>query len=134
MILYLIIAFVLLLILIIGIYLRVNCGCIIINRTILKYVGSSANVKIPKKVASIGTHAFAENNRIKTVSIFRGIYISNYAFFNCKNLEKIDLIGEMTAIGTINSGAFSGCSSLKEVPLVLVEVGKEVLSLILCKL
>ncbi len=110
---------------------------------ITEYNGWAKNIKIPAKhrrlpVVSIGNHAFADSDKLRTVTLPAGIKTLEYgAFFGCNRLETVnfnqgleqigtDAFGEcvkITAITlpegvkTVRSAAFNGCKGLKSVSL-----------------
>ncbi len=110
---------------------------------ISEYNGWAKNIKIPAKhrglpVVSIGNHAFADSDKLRTVTLPAGIKTLEYgAFFGCDRLETVnfnqgleqigtDAFGEcvkITAITlpegvkTVRSAAFNGCKGLKSVSL-----------------
>jgi hypothetical protein len=102
---------------------------IIFNNSLLKYQGTSTNVTIPEGVKTIGTLAFMDNDKIKTVTMPDTLKrIEDSAFLYCEKLNKVifsknlEYIGELAFSGTdltsvsfpeslrlIGKGAFSGC-------------------------
>jgi|GEM_PF-1194290 len=92
-------------------------GFIMRGHTLLKYVGTSTDVKIPENVYIIGPYAFSGNKRIKSVFISKHIsMISCGVFMNCKNLENIDFEENRVPL-FICSDAFMACNKLKEITL-----------------
>lgn len=85
---------------------------------IIKYDGTNSNVIIPsvinkKKVNAIGIHAFEKNDHVKHVHVSEGItLIDDFAFYNCRNLEKIELPNSLKVIGY---EAFCKCEKLREI-------------------
>lgn len=78
---------------------------------IVGYTGSSDKVVIPSKlgkyyVLGISDNAFTENKKIKELTISEGVgYVRSYAFYNCKNLRKINLPASLVIV---EEGAFEG--------------------------
>lgn len=74
---------------------------------------SLENIKLPKKLNKIGICAF-ENTKIRTFSIdyLYGDGICDYAFYNCKELEKVEIIKD--GLFEIGEAAFNECLKLKE--------------------
>lgn len=74
------------------------------GRTITEYIGSSADVVIPKIATAIGNSAFSELNKqslIKTVVIPNSITsIGNEAFSSCDYLETVNIPESVLTIGT----------------------------------
>ncbi len=80
---------------------------------IVKYIGTSPIVKIPKKVWSISEYAFAKCDTLEMVIIPENVdRIKSGTFYMCKNLRRADL---PNGIETICSTAFSGCTKLETV-------------------
>lgn len=80
---------------------------------IVRYVGTSPIVKIPKEVWRISEYAFAKCDTLERVIIPEGVErIRDGAFYMCKNLRRVDL---PDSIETICSTAFSGCSKLETI-------------------
>lgn len=105
----------------IGIYLLVNNGCIIVRNTVISYVGFSKHVKIPKTtffripVESIADSAFYGNKRIKSVVIPEYVRtIGDSAFAECENLEKVDFRSDSLSLGDC---VFRSCINLKAIDL-----------------
>lgn len=68
-------------------------------------------VVIPKRVKTIGHHAFYYCNNLKSVEIPNSVKtIESYAFADCSSLQEIRLGKGLAAIG---EEAFSGCENLK---------------------
>ena len=97
-------------------------------------------VGIPESVEEVGDYAFYNCAGMEEINLVKGIgKIGYYAFYNCKSLKKIEFKkNEKLVTGsdgkkylypvTVESSAFSGCISLKEVVLSenVVELGSEV--------
>ena len=85
--------------------------------------GFTGSIKVPAKVRhsskdydvlGVNDYAFS-GKQIKSVEIADGVgLVSDYAFYNCTNLEKVKLGADITKIG---SGAFSGCEKLETINL-----------------
>ena len=96
--------------------------------SISKYLGSDANVVIPenyngKSITSIGSGAFEEKNRMKSVTLPSTLTrISWSAFENCSQLKEIHVQNKVTEIGY---NAFRGCTNLKYavIPQSVTEIG-----------
>ena len=90
------------------------------NITIRKYYGNDSKVVIPatikgKKVTGIDTNSFANNDKIKSVTIPKNVTnISSGAFYKCKNLTTVSLPSTLESIHDL---AFSGCTSLYNINL-----------------
>ena len=82
------------------------------------YTGSKENLIIPSgignhRITAIGENAFADNSKLREVTIAAGIKtIGEGAFYYCTNLEKVNIPITVTSIG---EDAFYGCNKLKEV-------------------
>lgn len=91
---------------------------------ISKYNGDSEDIVIPEillyagkyyKVTEVGSYAFAENNKIKTLKVSKNLQkIEEKAFATCTNLESVDM-SEATALTEIGEGAFREADSLKTI-------------------
>ncbi|MCM1113950.1 MAG: fibronectin type III domain-containing protein [Clostridium sp.] len=91
---------------------------------ITRYDGNEKNIYIPDvlgsyKVTKIGPQAFGYNNNnnkyIQTVTIPGCITeIGEYAFYNCDNLRKVEML---YGVKTIGFRAFQSCNYLKEVTI-----------------
>lgn len=87
------------------------------NVTITAFIGEQSNVIIPeeidgKKVTSIESKVFANNDIIETVFVPGTIKSIGDEFYNCKNLKSVTL-GD--GIEVLYHNAFSDCSSLTEI-------------------
>ncbi len=85
---------------------------------------------IPDTVTILGASAFVYNTALKAVVIGSGVQvISGSAFASCTGLEKITF-SEKSVLKTIENGAFTGCTELKEIvlPDSLESVGTSVFS------
>lgn len=106
--------------------------------TLVKYTGSSDAVTVPATYtvngrtlntvlgrSSATSGPFANNDRIKTVTIADGVKVADnnasYMFYGCKNLQSINKI---PADVTDTSYMFYGCSSLLQYPVVPSKVTK----------
>ncbi len=68
-----------------------------------------------KTVTSIGTNAFYNNSRLKSITLPDTITnIGSKAFYNCVNLEEINIPNSVTYIG---NSAFHKCSKLTEIEI-----------------
>lgn len=65
-------------------------------------------------VTSIGSYAFDETNIMEVYIPDTVTYISSYAFYECKNLTKVDMGDGVEVIGT---NAFAGCYKLEAVAM-----------------
>ncbi len=89
--------------------------------TITKYLGDSASVWIPEKIAGytvtgIGDKCFQKQS-LKSVSIPETVTsIGNNAFQDCKNLTSVTFLGAPSTI-TVGSNAFQNCPKLKNINL-----------------
>ena len=86
--------------------------------TITEYTGSSKEVTIPSKISgtkviSIGSKAFKDNTKLKSVVVSSGVKVINKsAFSGCENLESVSL---GVNLETVKKNAFNGCDSLTNV-------------------
>lgn len=88
---------------------------IIKDGKLLYYIGTEAEIKIPKGVTSIADKAFMGCEFLKKIEIPDTVTdIGNLAFYNCKNLESINIPDNVTSIKIM---AFGRCTGLKEVQL-----------------
>lgn len=100
------------------------------NVEITKYTGKESNVTIPKtikgkKVAYIGSKAFAGNNNLKSIVIPSNVTtIKNSAFDSCKNLSKVTI---QSGVKKIEYSAFNMCLKLKsiKIPKSVTSMGNE---------
>ena len=89
--------------------------------TITKYLGDSASVWIPEKIAGytvtgIGDKCFQKQS-LKGVCIPETVtYIGNSAFQDCKNLASVTFLGAPYTI-TVGNNAFQNCPKLKSINL-----------------
>ena len=91
---------------------------------ITKYVGTDDHVVIPqtidgKDVTVIGEGAFSESGIVSIKMPDTVIYISSFAFSNCKNLTDIRMSASLI---TITWGAFHDCNSLTSIDLSMESI------------
>lgn len=90
----------------------------IVDGVIVKYRGQEKNPVIPQDVIGIGNSAF-ENSTISGIVLPDGLnFIKRQAFYNCKELIKIEM---PRYVNRIDDFSFAGCSALKEVHFLVVE-------------
>ncbi len=90
-------------------------GCLIIDNTLVCYLGKDAHVVIPQGVTAIGDLAFCQLNAITKVNIPSSVTeIGEAAFSYCSSLQSIEIPDSVTKIGT---SAFFSCGSLQGVVL-----------------
>ena len=86
----------------------------ITGKTLVKYLGSSATVRVPDGIRIVGKRAFAENKSIRTVMLPDGVQkIKSEAFKFCGNLQGINFPDDLEEI---QDSAFAG-SGLKSIML-----------------
>ncbi len=96
---------------------RNDCNAVIETAT-GKLVMGSANTVIPDGVTTIGQNAFISNQKITSIKLPPSVNtIEDYAFYNCTNLEEINLDniirkGDRALDGTA-SGRFTYADSIK---------------------
>ncbi len=81
------------------------------------------NVRLPKTISVIGSSAFENCIKLKTINIPAGVIeLKDYTFTECKNLISIELPGSLKTIGY---DCFAGCKALKDIllPSSLTEIG-----------
>lgn len=91
------------------------------ENTLISYIGTETEIRIPDGVSIIGEQAFSSDRKIKKVILPDSVkIISNNAFSNSE-LEEIDL----NKIQSIGEGAFRGCNNLQriEIPETAVSIG-----------
>ncbi len=90
-----------------------NAGAYVIT----DYTGTDVDIIIPAiyegKPVIIGT-AFKGNDKIESVTIAKGVSISNSSFMDCTALKSIKLAEDITEIPAY---AFSGCTALNSIEL-----------------
>lgn len=78
---------------------------------LVKYTGTSQNVKVPDTVDTIGEAAFEDNLKISKVTLPDSVKkIEPYAFWGCDNLETVSL-GK--GLQSVDDYAFANCKGLK---------------------
>ncbi len=83
-------------------------GMIIVDQTLIVYLGTSSEVKIEDPVRWIEDYAFQGNTQIQKVTIGNSVYeIGRYAFDGCSNLTTI-IFEEGSTLGRIGDYAFRG--------------------------
>ena len=86
--------------------------------TLIRYVGKASHVVVPSYIKRLASHAFYENNNIKSVVLPRHIRtIPNECFAWCKNLSSII----MPEVRRLKDGAFAWCTNLSEIDLSDIE-------------
>ena len=87
------------------------------TQTYLKYIGTSANVVLPKDITSIVQHAFYQNNALQSITIPANVTsIGQYAFYDCRNLQTVTF-AEGSQLQTIGERAFQECSALTSITI-----------------
>lgn len=90
-------------------------GFVIVNKTLVEYVGPDVDVVIPRGITEVGSQAFCDNNGIASVVIPEGVSaIEDFAFSGCGNLRSVSTPEGVVFIG---HGAFMKCRSLQDVTL-----------------
>lgn len=84
------------------------------GKTLVKYLGGSAVVRIPEGVEIIGPRAVVTPNARKAIVPDGVTKVSEQAFIGCGLLEEVDLPDTVTEIG---NEAFLGCGSLREIEI-----------------
>lgn len=82
--------------------------------TLVRYLGSGADVTVPAWISVIGKEAFKDKANIKTVKILKNAtgdsqYISANAFEGCASLVSVEMPDGM---GRIDTDAFKGCADV----------------------
>lgn len=99
---------------VVNIYENENKEFIVEAGVLKKYTGADDNIIIPTNVKAIGEACFEEMS-IVAVKLHDGIKrIENAAFWNCKQLKKINIPKSVEYIG---EACFFGCSELEEIVL-----------------
>lgn len=79
--------------------------------------------RIPKKVAVIGSHAFANCKKLKSITLpERLLEINDHAFYGCSSLKKITVPKWVSYIGP---GAFKKCKARVSMPSHMKKVKDE---------
>ncbi|MDR2662342.1 MAG: leucine-rich repeat domain-containing protein [Treponema sp.] len=87
----------------------------ITGRTLVKYRGTAAEVRIPAGVTSIGDYAFYDCSGLTSVTLPEGVTsIGKGAFSGCSGLTSVTLPASVTSI---EERAFEGCSGLTSITL-----------------
>ncbi len=90
-------------------------GCLIIDNTLVCYLGKDACAVIPDGVTSIGVSAFFDCKDVTTISIPSSVTeIGEGAFNGCSSLQSIEIPDSVTKIGI---DTFGFCHSLQSVVL-----------------
>jgi|GEM_PF-5707711 len=103
------------------IFLCLTRGFIVVNNTLIKYIGFSEEVKIPQRVLfqevnSIGDNVFRGDKYIRGVIIPSTVKsIGSYSFMDCKYLEDVTFKGR--SLDSISNSAFSNCTALVSITL-----------------
>ena len=91
------------------------------ERNMLKSTVNSTK-SIPEGVTSIGSHAFAQNDSLTSITIPLSVTsIGSGAFYSCNNLTNITIPSSVTSIEV---NAFYSCSNLTEVTIESVDIYK----------
>lgn len=87
-------------------------GFVISGTTLVRYIGSEAELTIPQGVTEIGENAFYENTSVQSVIAPDGLLsVGSNAFRGCTALTSCDLPNSVTSIGMC---AFYNCAELAE--------------------
>ena len=82
------------------------------------YSGNESSISIPstvdgQTVTAIGSGAFAQNDKLRSVQIPSTVtQIGQQAFSDCTSLQSVSMPSSLTSIG---AGAFDGCTSLSSI-------------------
>lgn len=93
------------------------------NQSLVKYIGSKRDVKVPRGVTSIQAKAFKNCKSLISITIPNSVTsIGDESFSGCSNLECVVISNGITKIGDF---AFSNCYELKEItiPPSLLSIG-----------
>lgn len=91
-----------------------QCDFDIVSGKLIRYKGKGEDIIIPEGVNIIGKFSFAQNEKLKSITLPACCReIEKAAFFECANLETAD-ISNVAAIGI---SAFEGCCKLEKVHL-----------------
>lgn len=96
-----------------------------LGRVLVGYNGGEDAV-VPSGVEIIGEHAFAYDEKLKSVQLPEGVTaVEDYAFESCTALERVTLPQSLKRLG---KGAFSQCAALAEVvlPSGLERIGADI--------
>lgn len=86
---------------------------------VVGYFGTSRDVLVPSqldghRVTSIGKNAFADNDKMYSVTLPEGVSsVGKNAFRNCTSLRLVSVQGSDTGSVKVDDTAFSGCDSLR---------------------
>lgn len=90
-------------------------GMIIENGVLKRYEGNASEVVVPEGVVSIEDYVFKNKDFIKSITLPDSVTeIGMEAFWECYNLEKVEIEG---AIEYIDTNAFSMCEKLADIDL-----------------
>ncbi len=90
-------------------------GCLIVDNTLVRYLGKDSHVVIPDGITSIAAGAFIDCKDVRKIDISSSVTeIGEAAFTLCSSLQSIEIPDSVTKIGT---SAFFSCSSLRSVVL-----------------
>lgn len=88
-------------------------GFLIVNHLLLRYLGNSAVISVPRSVNKINVGAFEKNDTITEVALPAEVTIvDDYAFYKCTALSRALITGKIEKIG---KSAFYGCEKLQTV-------------------
>lgn len=79
--------------------------------------GTERILTIPAKVSSIGASAFEKSGAFNKLIIKGAGNIGNGAFYNCSNLQEIDLPVKFYAINKTTTSIFAGCPNVNKIIL-----------------
>ncbi|OON93392.1 MAG: hypothetical protein ATN31_06340 [Candidatus Epulonipiscioides saccharophilum] len=86
---------------------------LIVNKVLVKYLGSQADIILPSNISSIGDRAFYKCMDIQSISMpYKVKSIGSEAFLSCRNLTKVSLSHKLKSIGT---RSFFNCTKLTEI-------------------
>lgn len=83
------------------------------DKVLVKYTGKGGQVTVPDGVETIGSLAFGDCRKLKTVVVPDSVEtIGDSAFEGCTALEEVKMPANLKSVGR---GAFRGCTGLKNV-------------------